>query len=278
MRRREFIVSTLGLAVARPYSARAQSTERLRIVGIISAFGSDDPEGQVRLATFKQALEQLGWEPSRNLKIEIRWIGRDEDRIHQAHQYAAEIVALAPDVILAIASSAAVDALQQQTRSIPIVFANIVDPVGLGFVKSMAHPGGNITGFSYYEYSMPGKWAELLKRIAPRITRALVLRDASASNIGQFAAIRTVAQSLGVELTPQDVRDTSVIERGLAEFASTGDGGVIVTAGSTSNRRKIIIDLIARYKLPAVYPYRYFPADGGLMSYGPNTHEPLRQA
>jgi len=275
MRRRNFIVATLCSAVAVPFSALAQSTERVRLVGIVNALSLDDPEAQVRLTIFKDALEQLGWEVGRNLKIETRQIGGDIDRIRR---YAAEIVALAPDVILAV-GSIAVGALQQETRSIPIVFVNAPDPVGAGFVQNMAHPGGNITGFSNFEYSMSGKWAELLKQVAPRTTRALVLRDpSSAAGIGQFAAVRSVAQSLGVELTAQDVRDTNEIERRLAEFARTGDGGVIVTAGGTGSHRKLIIELAARYKLPAVYPYRYYAVDGGLISYGPDTHEPLRRA
>ena len=275
MRRRNFIVATLCSAVAVPFSALAQSTERVRLVGIVNALSLDDPEAQVRLTIFKDALEQLGWEVGRNLKIETRQIGGDIDRIHR---YAAEIVALAPDVILAV-GSIAVGALQQETRSIPIVFVNAPDPVGAGFVQNMAHPGGNITGFSNFEYSMSGKWAELLKQVVPRTTRALVLRDpSSAAGIGQFAAVRSVAQSLGVELTAQDVRDTNEIERRLAEFARTGDGGVIVTAGGTGSHRKLFIELAARYKLPAVYPYRYYAVDGGLISYGPSTHEPLRRA
>jgi len=275
MRRRDFIVSTLGLAAARPYLALAQSTERLRLVGIVNVLSLDDPEAQARLTIFKQALQQLGWEFGRNLKIEVRQIGADIDRIHR---YSTEIVALAPDAILTI-GSIAVGALQQETRSIPIVFVNAPDPVGAGFVQSMSHPGGNITGFSNFEYSMSGKWAELLKQVAPGVTRAMVLRDpTSAAGIGQFAAVRSVAQSLGVELTAQDVRNTEEIEHRLAEFVRTGDGGVIVTAGGTGAHRKFIIEIVARYKLPAVYPYRYYPADGGLISYGPNTHEPLRRA
>jgi putative ABC transport system substrate-binding protein len=275
MRRRGFILSTFGLAVAGPFSALAQSTERVRLVGIVNVLSAGDPEAQVRLTIFQQALQQLGWELGGNLKIETRQIGRDIDRIRR---YATEIVGLAPDVILTV-GCLAVGALQQETRSIPIVFVNAPDPVGAGFVENMAHPGGNITGFSNFEYSMSGKWAELLKRVAPRTTRALVLRDpSSAPGIGQFAAIRSAAQSLGVELTAQDVRDTNEIERRLAEFARSGNGGVIVTAGGTGSHRKLIIELVARYKLPAVYPYRYYAADGGLISYGPNTHEPLRRA
>jgi putative ABC transport system substrate-binding protein len=260
---------------SRPFSALAQSTERVRLIGVVNVLSSDDPEAQARLTIFENTLQQLGWEQGRNLKLEIRQIGRDIDRIHR---YAAEIVALAPDVILTI-GSIAVGALQQETRSIPIVFVNAPDPVGAGFVQSMAHPGGNITGFSNFEYSMSGKWAELLKQVAPRITRAMVFRDpSSAAGIGQFAAVRSVAQSLGIELTAQDVRDTNEIEGRLTEFARIGDGGIIVTAGGTGSRRKLIIEFAARYKLPAVYPYRYYPADGGLISYGPNTHEPLRRA
>jgi putative ABC transport system substrate-binding protein len=275
MRRRDFVVATLGLAAVLPFSALAQSTARVRLVGIVNVLGSDDPEAKVRLTIFEHALQQLGWELGRNLKTETRQIGGDIDRIRR---YAAEIVALTPDVILTV-GSIAVGALQQETRSIPIVFVNAPDPVGAGFVQNMAHPGGNITGFSNFEYSMSGKWAELLKQVAPRTTRALVLRDpSSAAGIGQFAAVRSVAQSLGVELTAQDVRDTNEIERRLAEFARTGDGGVIVTAGGTGSHRKLIIELAARYKLPAVYPYRYYAVDGGLISYGPDTHEPLRRA
>jgi putative ABC transport system substrate-binding protein len=156
---------------------------------------------------------------------------------------------------------------------------NVPDPVGAGFVQSMAHPGGNITGFSNFEYSMSGKWAELLKQIAPQATRALVLRDpSSAAGIGQFAAVRSIAQSLGVELTPSDVRDNNEIERNVAEFARSGNGGVIVTTGGTAAHRKLIITLVDRYKLPTVYPYRYYAADGGLISYGPNTHDPVQRA
>ena len=169
--------------------------------------------------------------------------------------------------------------LQQATRTIPIVFVNVPDPVGAGFVQSMAHPGGNITGFSNFEYSMSGKWAELLKQIAPKATRALVLRDSSsAAGIGQFAAVRSIAQGLGVELTPSNVRDADEIERNVAGFARSGNGGVIVTAGGTAAHRKLIISLVARYKLPTVYPYRYYAVDGGLITYGPNTREPVRRA
>ena len=274
MRRREFL-GILGCAAAWPIASKAQPADRTRVVGVLTNLGPDDPEAKARITVFEQSLHQLGWAVGRDLKIEIRETGSDLD---QLRRYAGELVALAPDVILTI-GSVALAPLQQATRTIPIVFVNVPDPVGAGFVQSMAHPGGNITGFSNFEYSMSGKWAELLKQIAPQATRALVLRDSSsAAGIGQFAAIRSIAQGLGVELTPSNVRDADEIERNVAGFARSGNGGVIVTAGGTAAHRKLIISLVARYKLPAVYPYRYYAVDGGLISYGPNTSEPVRRA
>ena len=274
MRRREFLGILVG-AVIWPVAAGSQQAERVRRVGLLNILGPDDPEAQARRAVFEQTLEQLGWAVGRDLKIDIRQVGSDLDSLRR---YAAELVALAPDVILSIGSTA-VAPLQQATRTIPIVFVNVPDPVGAGFVQSMAHPGGNITGFSSFEYSMSGKWAELLKQIAPNTTRALVFRDpTSAAGIGQFAAVRSVAQSLGVELTPLNVRDTDEIERTVAAFARSGNGGVIVPPGGTAAHRKLIISLAAHYKLPSVYPYRYWALDGGLISYGPNTHDPVRRA
>jgi len=274
MRRRAFL-GMLVCAAARPIALRAQPTDRVRVVGILSVLAPDDPEAKARTTVFKQTLQQLGWAVGRDLKIETREIGSDFDR---ARRYAAELVALAPDVIFCI-GTIPIASLQQATRSIPIVFMNVPDPVGAGFVQSMAHPGGNITGFSNFEYSMSGKWAELLKQIAPQATRALVLRDASsAGGIGQFAAVRSIAQTLGVELTPSNVRDTDEIERNVAAFARSGNGGVIVTASGTAAHRKLIINLVDRYKLPTVYPYRYYTVDGGLISYGPNTLDPVRRA
>jgi len=274
MRRRQFLGILGGVAVW-PIGSKAQQAERVRRVGMLNIFGSDDPEGQARKAVFEQALQQLGWTVGRDLKIETRQIGADLDSIRR---YAADLVALAPDAIFSI-GSITVASLQQATRTIPIVFMNVPDPVGAGFVESMAHPGGNITGFSSFEYSMSGKWAELLKQIAPPVTRALVFRDpTSAAGIGQFAAVRSVAQSLGVELTPANVRDADEIERAVAAFARSGNGGVIVTAGGTAAHRKLIISLAARHKLPSVYPYRYWAVDGGLISYGPNTHDQVRRA
>jgi putative ABC transport system substrate-binding protein len=275
MKRRDFIAFLGGAAAAWPLAVRAQGPERVRLICMLNALGSDDPEAQARIAVFEQTLQQLGWVVGRNLKIEIRQIGGDVDRLRS---YVAELVALTPDVIFTI-GSVAVGPLQQATRTIPIVFVNAPDPVGAGFVQSMAHPGGNITGFSNFEYSMSGKWIELLKQIAPNVTRALVLRDpTSAAGIGQFAAVRSVAQSLGVELTPVNVRDTDDIERNVAAFARSGNGGMIVTSGGTGARRKLIIGLASRHKLPSVYPYRYYAVDGGLVTYGPNTLDPVRRA
>jgi ABC-type uncharacterized transport system substrate-binding protein len=274
MQRRKFI-SLLGGAAAWPLVARAQQPERVRHIGMLNILGSDDPEGQARRAVFEQTLQQLGWTVGRDLKIETRQVGGNLDRLRR---YAAELVALAPDVIFSI-GGLPVASLQQATRTIPIVFMNVPDPVGAGFVQSMAHPGGNITGFSNFEYSMSGKWAELLKQIAPNVTRALVLRDpASAAGIGQFAAVRSVAQSLGVELTPVNVRDSDEIERNVVAFARSDNGGVIVTTGGAAAHRKLIINLAARHKLPSVFPYRYYAVDGGLITYGPNTYDPVRRA
>ena len=274
MRRREF-VSFLGGAAAWPIASKAQPTERTRVVGVLDILGTDDPETKIRSAVFAQTLQQLGWAVGRDLKIETRNVGGDLDHLRR---YAAELIALTPDVIVSI-GSVTVAPLQQATRTIPIVFVNVPDPVGAGFVQSMGHPGGNITGFLNFEYSMSGKWAELLKQIAPNVTRALVFRDpTSAAGVGQFGAIRSVAQSLGIELTPLNVRDTDEIERDVVAFARSGNGGVIVTPGGAAAHRGLIISLAARYKLPSVYPYRYYAVDGGLISYGPNTNDPQRKA
>ncbi len=275
MKRRDFILTAVGATAGWSFSALAQSADRVRLVGLLNALTRDDPEGEIRLVIFQQALAQLGWEVGRNLRIDARPGGGNTDLLRKN---AADLVALAPDAILSI-GSLAVGVLQQATHSIPIVFVNSPDPVGAGIVQSMAHPGGNITGFSNFEYSMSGKWAELLKQVAPQTTRALVLRDpSSAAGIGQFAAVRSVAQSLGIELTAVDVRDNAEVERRVAEFARAGNGGIIVASGGTGSHRKVFIELAARYKLPAIYPYGYYAADGGLITYGPNTHEPLKRA
>jgi putative tryptophan/tyrosine transport system substrate-binding protein len=274
MRRREF-VALLGSAAVWPRGVRAQTSEPMRRVGMLATLGPDDPEAQLRIEVFVQSLQQLGWLAGRNVKIDIRQVGTEVDR---GRAYAAELVALAPDVILTT-GGAAIGLLQQATRTVPIVFVNAPDPVGAGFVQSMAHPGGNITGFSNFEYGMSGKWAELLKQVAPNVTRALMLRDpTSAAGIGQFAAARSVAQSLRIELTPVDVRDNVEMERSVAAFARSGRGGMIVSAGGTGARRGFIIDLAARHSLPAIYPYRYYAVDGGLIAYGPSTLDPIRRA
>jgi ABC-type uncharacterized transport system substrate-binding protein len=274
MNRREFI-TLLGGAAAWPLAARAQQPERMRRVGVLMPFVAGDPEAQLRSTVFAQSLQQLGWTVGRNLQIDYRFPGGEADRIRQ---YAAELVALAPDVIL-IVGSIAVAPMQQATRTIPIVFSGTADPVGAGIVQSLARPGGNATGFTNFEYSTSGKWVELLKQIAPNVTRAAVLRDpTAAAGIGQFAAVQSVAQSLGVELTPVSVRDTTELERSMTAFARSANGGMISTAGGTAFRRDIIIRLASRHKLPAVYPFRYYAQDGGLITYGPDTLDPVRRA
>jgi putative ABC transport system substrate-binding protein len=275
MKRREFITLLGGAAVAWPVAARAQQGEPMRRIGVLMSLGADDAEGQARLAAFSRALKQLGWSEGRNLRIDTRWTTADDIRKH-----AAELVALAPDVLVAGGGTATVAPLLQATRTVPIVFTVVIDPVGAGFVASLAHPGGNATGFTVYEYSMSGKWLELLKEIAPRVSRVAVLRDpAIASGIGQFGAVQIVAPSLGVELSSVDVRDVGEIERAVAAFASGLNGGLIVTASPlTTAHRNLIVTLAARHKLPAVYPTRYYVAAGGLISYGPDLLDQYRRA
>ena len=275
MKRRKFI-ALLGGAATWPLAVRAQQGERMRHIGVLMPFTADDLPGRVRLATFVQTLQQLGWIDGRNMRIEPRWGGGNAGNIRK---FAAELVELAPDVILTM-SSVTVAALLQATRTVPIVFTIVVDPVGAGYVDSLARPGGNATGFTVYEYSMSGKWLELLKEIAPSVTRAVVLRDpAIASGPGQFAAIQAVAASLGVELRPVDVRDAGEIERTIAVFAQSANSGVIVT-GSTgaTTHRELIIALAARHRLPAVYNSRFWAAGGGLISYGPDFLDQFRRA
>ena len=226
MKRREFITLLGGAAVAWPLAARAQQAERMRRIGVLMPFAAGDPEGQARFAAFLQELQQLGWTDGRNVQIDTRWAGSNADDIRR---HAAELAALAPDVILANGTAAA-GPLLQATRTVPIVFATVADPVGAGFVDSLARPGGNATGFSIFEYGIGGKWLELLKQIEPRVTRVAVIRDpALASGIGQFGAIQSVAPSLGVELSPVDVRDAGEIERAVTAFARPSNGGLIVT-------------------------------------------------
>jgi putative tryptophan/tyrosine transport system substrate-binding protein len=274
MRRREFITLLGGAAATWPLAARAQQHQRR--IGLLMSVVENDPESPARIQAFVDGLQQLGW-TGRNVHIDIRWTGGNPA---DPGKYAAELVALTPDVILASAS-ANVAAVQRITRSVPIVFANVIDPVGGGFVASLARPGGNTTGFSAFEYSLSGKWLELLKEIAPNVTRTAVLRDSSlAAGIGQYAAIQALApQSLGVELTPIDVQDPSEIERAITAFAHEPNGGLIVTASAPSvKHRNLIIALALQYRLPNVYGYRLYPVSGGLASYGPDVIDVHRRA
>jgi putative ABC transport system substrate-binding protein len=273
MRRREFI-SLFGAAAMRPLAARAQQLERIRRIGVLMNVAADDAEGQARIAAFLQALQQLGWSDGRNVRIDYRWAAGDTGRFHR---YAEELLALVPDVILASATPS-VQALQQATRTVPIVFAIVADPVGAGFVDSLARPGGNVTGFTPFEYGMSGKWLELIKELAPRVTRVAVLRDLTIG-LGQLGAIQSVAPSLGIELRPVNVRDADEIERSIAAFAQGSNGGLIVTASTSAIiHRELITTLAARNKLPAVYYTRYWVAGGGLMSYGPDFRDQFRRA
>ena len=274
MRRREFITLLGGAAAAWPLATRAQQPDRMRRIGVLMNLAADDAEGQARIAAFVQALQRLGWSDGRNLRIDHRWAAGDTARFQR---YAEELLALAPDVILA-AATPSVQALQRATRTVPIVFANVADPVGAGFVDSLARPGGNATGFTPFEYGLSGKWLELLKEIAPRVTRVAVLRDLTIG-LGQLGAIQSVAPSLGVELTPIGVDDVGQMERTVAAFARSPNGGLIVTASTSAIiHRELITTLAARNKLPAVYYERYFVAAGGLMSYGPDFLDQYRSA
>jgi len=274
MKRREFI-TLLGGAAAWPLAARAQQRERMRRIGVLMNLASDDAEGQARLAAFHQGLQQLGWTVGGNVQIDYRFGEGDAERYRRS---ASELVALAPDVLVTTGAPA-VEALQRTTRTVPIVFVTVTDPVGGGLVASLARPGGNTTGFTLSEYGVSGKWLELLKQIAPNVTRAAVLRDPVAVGIGQFAAIQAVAPSLQVELSPIDARDVAEIERAVTAFAKQPNGGLIVTASAfTIIHRVLIITLAAKHELPAVYPYRFFVAGGGLISYGPDPRDQFRLA
>src|SRR5215217_2244975 len=275
MRRREFLGVLGGAAAAWPLAALAQQADRMRRIGVLMYLASDDAEGQARLAAFARGLEQLGWSDGRNLRIDTRWATADDIGRH-----ARELAALAPDVLLAATGTATVAPLLQATRAVPIVFVSVIDPVGAGFVASLAQPGGNATGFTIYEYSMSGKWLELLKEMAPSVMRAAVLRDpAVASGIGQFGAIQIVAPSLGMQVSPVDVRDAGEIERAVTAFARGSNGGLIVTGSAFGIvHRKLITTLAARHKLPAVYSGRFYVTAGGLISYGPDTIDQFRRA
>jgi putative ABC transport system substrate-binding protein len=277
MRRREFITLLGGGAVvASPLTARALQTDKMRRIGVLRAATAGDPDVQMNIAAFAQTLEQLGWSDGRNVRIDYRLSGADADKTRTD---AAELVSLGPDVIFASGTSA-VEALAWATRTVPIVFALVVDPVGSGFVDSLSRPGSNITGLMLFEYDLSAKWLELLKQIAPNVTRAAVLRDpAITAGIGQFAVIQSVARSVGVEVSPVNVRDKSEIERAVTAFAGTSNGGLILTASALSVfHRELIISLAARHRLPAVYYRRVYIADGGLISYGPDITDQYRRA
>jgi putative tryptophan/tyrosine transport system substrate-binding protein len=277
VKRRQFITLLGGTTAAWPLAARAQQPGGMRRIGVLMAAAADDPEFQARHAAFVQGLAQLGWTVGRNLRVDTRWATTNADDLRR---HAAELAALAPDVLLGASGTTTAAALLQATRTVPIVFAIVVDPVGAGFVASLARPGGNATGFLLFEYGLSGKWLELLKEIAPRMTRAAVLRDpAIASGIGQFGAIQAVAPSLGVELSPVDVRDALEIERAVAAFAGVPNGGLIVPASPTATSHShLIVTMAARHKLPAVYFGRFFVAAGGLISYGPDLLDQYRRA
>jgi putative ABC transport system substrate-binding protein len=276
VKRREFIALLGGAAAAWPLAARAQQPERMHRIGVLLPAAADDAIFQARLAAFHQALALLGWIIGRNVRIDTRWATTNRAEIQRQ---AAELAALAPDVILATGDST-VPPLLQATRSVPIVFPVVTDPLGAGYVESLARPGGNVTGFMNLEYGTGGKWLDLLKEIAPTVTRAAVLRDpANPSQTAQFGAIQGVAPSLKVEVTPVGMRDAGEIERAVAAFAGSPNGGLIVTAGSAAVRhRALIVTLAARHKLPAVYWERFFVAAGGLISYGADLIENYRRA
>jgi putative ABC transport system substrate-binding protein len=275
MKRREFIALGGAAAAVWPFTASAQQPDRVRRIGVLQILADNDPETVARQRAFEEALQALGWTVGQNLRIDFRSAGGGANRVRK---YAEELVALGPDVIFT-SGSVTVAPLLQATRTVPIVFVQVVDPVGGGLVESLARPGGNATGFTQFEYSLSAKWLELLKEIAPNVTRVAVIRDPTRGpGIGQYAVIQTVGPGLGVELRPINALDTAEMERTIAAFARSSNGGLIVTSGGTGFHRDLIVPLAARHRLPAVYPYRYFVTDGGLISYGPNTIDQYRRA
>jgi len=276
MKTRRNVMSLLaGGAAAWPLAARAQQPERMRRIGVLMNRAADNPEGQTRLAAFMQGLQEAGWAVGRNARIDIRWGAGDVDR---ERRYAAELVALAPDIILA-GGTVSVASAQQASRSVPIVFAAVTDPVGGGFVDSLARPGGNVTGFMTFEYSLSGKWLELLKEIAPGVKRASVLRDAAnPGGNAQFSVIQAVAPSLGIEVNPISVRDAGEIERSIVAFARSANVGLVVTSTAMSVHHDLIIMLAAQHKLPAVYGNRFAVTGGGLVSFAPDYVDQYRRA
>jgi putative ABC transport system substrate-binding protein len=276
VKRREFITLLGGAAAAWPVAARAQQPERMRRIGVLTSSREHDPTIQARLGALQHGLQQSGWTDGRNVRIEYRWAAGKTDDLRR---YASELVALGVDVIVAIGSEG-LALLQQATRAVPIVFTDVPDPVGAGFVESLARPGRNVTGFMLFEYGMSGKWLELLKQIAPDVTRVAVLRDPSmTAGVAQFAAIQAVAPLMSVDLHPVDVRDASEIERAVPAFARSSNGGLIVTSSpSAARHRDLITKVASAHRVPAVYSFRYYAVAGGLMSYGPDPNDPLRRA
>jgi len=277
MRRRDFFLLIGGTTIAWPFVAQAQQPERVRRIGVLMNVAAESSEAQPRLMAFEHALQQLGWNERDNLRVEIRWGANNTDL---DRKYAAELVALAPDVILA-AGTLGVEALQKVTRTLPIVFCNVADPVGAGFVDSLARPGGNVTGFSLFEYSISAKWVELLKEIVPSVTRMAVFRDPSnPAGVAQFGVIQATAQSFGMELRPiSSTLNAEQIEHTITAFAGEPNAGLIVTPSvAESTHRDLILNLVARHRLPAVYPFRFWAASGGLASYGPDPVDQMRRA
>jgi ABC-type uncharacterized transport system substrate-binding protein len=276
MRRREFITLLGGATAAWPLVARAQQAgERMRRVGVLMHTIPDEPEVQARVAAFLQGLQQSGWAVGHNVQIDYRWSKGDLARLRRD---AAELVALGPDVVLA-GVGATTGALQQASRTVPIVSAQVIDPVGAGYVASLARPGGNVTGFVQFEYNLSGKWVELLREIAPQVARAGILREPGPGGVGQWAVIQAVAQPLGMELSPIDVSDVGKIERTISSFVRDSKSGLIVIVSAAAvTHRELIISLAAQHRLPAVYPYRFFTATGGLISYGPDLVAQYRRA
>ena len=276
MKRREFITLLGGAAAAWPLAARAQQSEPMRRIGVLMNVAADDPEAAARVGAFSQGLGELGLVIGRNVRIDYRWYAGNAEA---ARKYATELVALAPEVILA-SGTLGVTAIQQVNRPVPIVFTLVADPVGASFVNSLAQPGGNATGFMLYEYSLSGKWLEFLKQIAPRITRVAVLRDqTNPAGIAQFGAIQALAPSLGVQVSPINVRNANDIESGIATFARTANGGLIVTGSASATvHHHLITKLAAQYNLPAIYTNRVSVAGGALISYGPDRVDPYRRA
>ena len=275
MRRREFLTLLGGAAAAWPLAARAQQGERVRRIGALMSVAADDPEAPARVGAFSQGLAELGWTIGRNVRIDYRWFAGDADA---ARKNAVELVALAPDVVLASGTQGMM-AIQRVNRPVPVVFALVADPVGAGFVDSLARPGGNATGFMLYEYSISGKWLELLKQIAPGVTRVAVLRDPTIpTGPAQFSTIQALAPSLGVQVNPVNARNANEVENRIATFARTPNGGLIVTGTPAVIYRHLIINLAAQYKLPAIYANLTAAVDGGLISYGPDRLDQYRRA